>query len=178
MSSPQPCRPARHWLSGLIRLAAALRREEGISLVETAISCIILLAMLFGVFQTSILIYSYNVTSNTAREATRYTIVRGSTSCANTPNLSQCNATSAQIQTFVRGLGYPGVTSSNITATTTWYMASATQPTTWTLCTTGTCNAPGNLVKVRIQYPFPLNIPFVPVNTFTLTSTSKMVISQ
>jgi len=160
------------------RLGRLTCREEGSSLVETALACTVFLAMLTGVFQMSLAFYALHYVSDAAREGSRYAAVRGSTSCTNTPNLSSCNATSGQIQTYVRGLGYPGITASNLTVTTTWLTASSTQPTTWSSCSTGTCNAPGSQAKVVATYSFPLSVPFVPRLSFSLTSTSKMVISQ
>jgi Flp pilus assembly protein TadG len=163
------------WGKALVRHAA---REEGSGLLETALASTVFLAMLLGIFQMSLASYTLHYISDAAREGSRYAMVRGSTSCTNTPNLSNCNVTSDQVQTYVRSLAYPGIQSSRLTVTTTWMSASSTQPTTWSSCTTGTCNAPGNQVKVVAAYTFPLSVPFVPALSFSLTSTSKMVISQ
>lgn len=160
-------RPIRFW-----------RDEEGVTLVETAISCTVLFAMLFGICQMSLAMYVYHFTSDAARQATRYAIVRGSTSCTNTPNLSNCDATAAKITSYVRGLGYPGITSSKLTAATSWYTASSTTPTTWSACSTGICNTPGNLVKIVVSYPMTFQIPFSSNLSLNLSSTSQMVISQ
>jgi Flp pilus assembly protein TadG len=168
-------RAVKRWIKRLVRHT---RGEEGAGLVESALACSVFLAMLIGVFQMSLAFYTFHYLSDAAREGSRYAAVRGSTSCTNTSSLSNCNATSAQIQTYVRGLGYPGINASNLTVTTTWRTASSTQPTTWSSCSSGTCNAPGNQVKVVAAYSFPLSVPFVPSLSFSLTSTSKMVISQ
>lgn len=165
----------RRWVRALLRHAS---REEGSGLVETALASTVFLAMLMGVFQMSLAFYTLHYISDAARQGSRYAMVRGSTSCTNTPNLSNCNVTSDQVQTYVRGIKYPGIQSSRLTLTTTWMTASTTQPTTWSTCSTGTCNVPGNQVKVVAAYTFPLSVPFVPRLSFSLTSTSKMVISQ
>jgi Flp pilus assembly protein TadG len=162
----------------MIRKLRCVGGEEGASLVETALASTIFLVMLIGTFQMMLGSYTLHFVSDAAREGTRYAIVRGSTSCTNTPSLSNCNATADQIKAYVRGLKYPGITSSKLTVTTTWQTASTTKPTTWSACGSGTCNAPGNQVKVVATYAFPLSIPFVPKSTFNLTSTSRMVISQ
>lgn len=165
----------------IIRRLHDLRRvgeDDGISAVETAISCTVLFAMLFGICQISLGLYAYHVTSEAAREATRYAIVRGSTSCTNTPNLTNCNATPANLQSYVQGLGYPGVKSSSLSVSTSWYTAASTTPTTWSACSSGTCNVPGNLVKVTVSYPMSLRIPFANSLSLNLSSTSQMVISQ
>lgn len=156
-----------------------VRSEDGAAAVGTALACVILLAAFIGVFEMSLALYNYHLICDAAREATRYAIVRGSVSCTNTPNLSNCNATSAEIQSYVQSLGYPY--SSQLTVTTTWLTAvSSGSPatTTWTACTSGTCNAPGNLVNVVVTESFPLHIPFSSSQTINLSSTSQMVISQ
>ena len=127
----------------------------------------------------SLALYNYHLVCDAAREATRYAIVRGSASCTNSPTLSNCNATSGEIQSYIQGLGYPY--SGQLTVTTTWLTAASSgspATTTWTACSSGTCNAPGNLVNVFVSEAFPLNIPFVSNLTINLRSTSQMVISQ
>jgi Flp pilus assembly protein TadG len=161
----------RQWLSRVPE------GEIGSIIVEVALASIVLLCMLFGIMEISLALYSYDYISDAAREGSRYAMVRGSTSCTNTPNLTNCQVTAAQIQTYVQNLGYPGINSANTTVATTWLSASATQPTTWTACA-NVCNAPGNQVQVNVVYAFPLTIPFVSARTLSLTSTSRMVISQ
>jgi Flp pilus assembly protein TadG len=151
--------------------------EEGAAIVEFAMSAIVLLCMMIGIMELSLALYSHDYVSEAAREGSRYAMVRGSTSCLNTPSLTNCNATAALIQSYVQGLGFPGIGSTSTTVTTTWLSASATQPTTWTACA-NTCNAPGNLVKVRVVYSFPLSIPFISSQTLSIGSTSQMVIAQ
>jgi Flp pilus assembly protein TadG len=163
---------------GLRRLRGQVRGEEGASIVETALASTVFLAMLIGVFQMMLALYTFHFVSDAAREATRYAIVRGSASCTNTPDLSNCDATSDQIQSYARGISYPGITPGKLTVTTTWLKVSTSLPATWSACASGTCNAPGNQVKVVATYAYPLNVPFVPKATFNLTSTSEMVISQ
>jgi hypothetical protein len=104
--------------------------------------------------------------------------VRGSASCTNTPGLTDCNATNAQIQTFIQDLNYPAVVSSHLLATTTYWTASSSTPTSWTSCTSGTCNVPGNEIQVKVTYAFPIVIVFWKATTINLASTARMVISQ
>jgi Flp pilus assembly protein TadG len=156
-------------------------REDGASIVEMAlVVCLLVLPMFFGIFDMSLALYSYHYISDAAREGSRYAIVRGSTSCANTPSLTNCGATPTQIQTYVQNLGYPGINgANNMTVTTTWYTPSASPPTTWSLCgATPACGAPGNLVKVKVAYAFPLSIPFYGSRTLNMASTSQMVVAQ
>jgi len=156
-----------------------IRNEEGTAIVEMALSSIVLFAMFFGIFEASMACYSSNYVSDAARQATRWAIVRGSM-CTHNSNglLDHCNATSDDVTNYVKSLGYPGFKNSNMSVSTDWYTPSASTPTTWTLCSSGTCNQPGYLVKVVVTYSFPLAIPFVPHRTLSLSSTSQMVVSQ
>ena len=141
-----------------------LRCEEGATLVEFAVSSALLFTCLFGIFGLCGALYSYNFVADAAHEATRYAIVRGS-ACS---GLTNCNATSAQLQTYVRNLGYPGIIPNNLTAAATW--SGANSPS----------NAPGNTVSVTITYAYRLNIPFWPRSgtILHLSDTSQMTISQ
>jgi len=147
--------------------------ERGSSLVEFALSASILMTLVFGVMVMSMALYSYHFISEAAREGTRYAMVRGSSCSTYGRFTTGCGATPAQVQTYVQGLGFPGITAGNMTVTTTW-------PTTGSACTPTAipCDNPGNLVKVVVSYQFPLTIPFVPARTLTMTSTSQMVISD
>jgi Flp pilus assembly protein TadG len=150
-----------------------VHRDEGSNVVEMAVVSSVLFAMLFGIIEISLALYTYNYVSDAAREGTRYAIVRGS-SCN---VLTNCSVTAAQIQTYVQNLGYPGVRAANTTVSTTWFSPSASTPVTWTACGTP-CNAPGNAVQVTVTYSFGLGIPFVPKKTLSLHSTSMMVIAN
>ena len=147
-------------------------RDEGSDIVEMALVSSVLFAMLFGVIEVSLALYTFNYVSDAAREATRYASVRGS-SCN---LLTNCNATAAQIQTYVQNLGYPGMKPANTTVTSTWLSPSAA-PVTWSTCG-GTCNAPGDAVQVTVTYSFPLGLPFVSKSVLSLHSTSMMVIAN
>ena len=144
--------------------------EEGATVMEMALSMIVLLTILFGLIEMCLALYTYHYVSDAAREGTRYAIVHGAT-C--TVSGVSCTVTASQIQTYVQNLGYPGITTSAMTVTTTYsaYPAGGT-------CVAAGCNGPGDLVTVTAQYKFPLNIPFVPSSALTMSSTSSMVIAQ
>lgn len=170
-----------------VRFCAGLRwggfrciaSEEGAGLAETALALLVLLPALIGCLQISLAFNSYQDIGDAAREASRWASVRGSTSCTNTPNLTYCNATGTQIQSYVRGLGYPGLNSSGLSAATAWCAASTSSgSTSWATCSSSTAKAPGNLVQVTVTYAFPLTIAYWQVTTLNLSSTSSMVISQ
>jgi Flp pilus assembly protein TadG len=158
-------------------------REEGATTVEMALSSIVMLAVLFGIMEINFAFYAYQYVSDAVREGTRYAIVRGSTSCTNTPDLTNCDATAAQIQAYITGLSYPGIDSTKLNSSIIWLKASttqptSTQPTTWTSCGVTICNAPGNAVQVTVTYTFPMSILYWKATTLNITSTSQMVISQ
>ncbi len=133
--------------------------------------------MLIGFMEVALAVYSGHAVSEEAKEAVRWAMVRGSSSCANTPDLTDCDATAAQIKSYVQNLGYPGLDSKRLTVTPTWLSPSAETPTTWTACAT-ICNAPGDAVQVVVSYAFPLNIPFVPSSSPTVKGSAQVVIAQ
>jgi Flp pilus assembly protein TadG len=113
---------------------------------------------LFGIMEVALCFYTFTFVAETARDATRYASVRGS-KCT---GFSDCQITQGQLTTYVQNLGYPGIDPSALNVT----------------LTEASGNTPGNPVQVTITYQFPLAIPFVFKNTWSLTSTSQMVISQ
>jgi Flp pilus assembly protein TadG len=138
--------------------------EKGQTIVEAAVSVALLLTMLIGVIAGGLMLYTYHYLSYAARLGSRYAIVRGS-ACDNSNGMPDCpNVTSAKIQTYVKGaVHHTGIDPSQLTVTATW--------------PNGTDN-PGDPVSVRVQYPFPLWVPFAWSGTVTMHSTSQMVISQ
>jgi len=148
------------------------RSEQGSALVEMALSLVVLLSVVFGIMEMSQALYTYHFISEAARDGTRYAIVRGSSCPAVLPGCPAAG-TGVDVQTYLRGQGFPGITPGLLTAVTSW-------PTTGSSCTPSVtpCDNPGNLVNVVVTYQFPLSIPFVPARTLAMTSTSQMVISQ
>jgi Flp pilus assembly protein TadG len=143
--------------------------EEGSAILETALSSIILLTFLFGIMETGVLLYVYHFLSHAARETARYAIVRGS-SCTGLG--SACPATQNDIMTYATTLGFSGITTSDVSVSYAGYPAGAG------CIPNPACNNPGNMVTVTITYDFPFNVPFIPANTFAMSSTSSMIISQ
>jgi Flp pilus assembly protein TadG len=159
---------------GFLQFAKA-QDEEGTAMFEFAWSASLLLSTIFGIMAISIALYSYTYVSDVTREATRYAIVRGNTFTTDcvTPGFATCTAQPADILAYIKGLGFPGINTSNVSASTTWLTSAGAA------CgTADTCKSPGNLVQVKVTYTYPLSIPFVSKRTLSLTSTSQMVISQ
>ena len=157
-----------------------LRTETGSTLVETALSITILLVLVIGIMEACLMVYSYHFISNAAREGTRYAIVRGDTwtqppwngtgTCASYTSAG-CVATAQNIQDYVKSLTFPGIDASKITVSPAWYLTPG-----------GTAdpayNAAGDWVEVKVSYNFATFIPFVPSQLLTMTSTSRMLITQ
>jgi Flp pilus assembly protein TadG len=165
-----------------MRQFAAAMGEEGNSVVEMALSCLILIPVLFGIIQLSIGLYCFHFSADAAREATRWAIVRGAT-CNGNFGTAYCSptdgkpggATSNDIAHYVKGLGYPF--SGAVTTTTKWCTTTGATPATWT-CSTAWENGVGNQVQVTVSYAYPLVIPFVPKNTLNVSSVASMTIVQ
>jgi Flp pilus assembly protein TadG len=155
-------------------------------MVETAISFSILSMLMFGVFEICLAVYAYHFLANTAHEATRYAIVRGSSwssSCDGSGKggsgytSSGCTASTSDIASFVANRNFPGIT---ITAADVCveYFSSVPTSTSTTCSANSSPNAPGDIVQVTISYPFTLTVPFLKVQTLAMSSTSQMVITQ
>ena len=164
------------------RLCRGLFRDHGASLVEMAISCSVLFSMMFGVVEMSMALYTYHFASDAAREASRWAMVRG-VNCITNVSKAYCSPTSsdsngadnADIQAYVKSLGYPFA--SNLTTSTTWLSGTPSAQTTCGTSPSG-CNSAGNLVQVTIKYNFPIAIPFWSNTTIPISSRSSMVIAQ
>ena len=146
------------------------RNEDGSGLVEFALSASVMLSVLIGLFYMCMALFTYNYVTQTARNATRYAIVRG----ADCINFSDCGISDDGIEQYVQNVGLNGMSSH-----TTWYQYGydSAGHGIWNACS-GQCNAPGNAVSVNVTYSLPLNIPFVPQSALQLSSTSQLVISQ
>ncbi len=153
--------------------------QRGASMVEFAISASALLLIMFGILEFGRVMYTYHTVSNAARLASRWAMVRGSGCSA----LDHCNASSADIQNYVNSIvpmvdsstsTASGCSSAGLCATAKW--SNSSDPSVD--CSDDGTNAPGHLVCVTVSYPFNFAIPFVSSTALTLSSTSKMVISN
>lgn len=162
----------------IARPHSILKADEGSALVEMMVSMTALLVVIVGMMKMCVAVYSYHYTSEAAREGARYAIVRGygastaHTACVNYE--SACVASSDNISSYVKALGYPALVPANMTVTTAWgpFPASVT-------CTpNANCTNVGNIVTVTVQYSYPLSIPFFPTKTLTMTSSASGILSQ
>jgi Flp pilus assembly protein TadG len=129
------------------------RGQRGSSLVEGALCFTVFLMLVFGVIDFGRFVFAYNFVSFGAREGARYAIAHGSS--------SKSPATSDTISAAVTKQAV-GLNSSDITTTTTW----------------SPDNNAGSTVTVKVRYAFSALVPFFPVSSLNVQSTSKMIISE
>jgi Flp pilus assembly protein TadG len=160
------------------RMARLLGEQCGDSLAEFTISAVVLLTAMFGIMDFSRALYIHHFASYAADEGSRYAVVHGSafsgTSCSSTTSFS-CDATSANIQSYVQSLAPPGVTASSIVVTTTW---PGTLPSGSAGSCSTTASVDGCLIKVKVSIPFNFVLPFLPRNSINFVSTSEAVVEQ
>jgi Flp pilus assembly protein TadG len=135
--------------------------ESGGSQIEFVLSLTALMTFVFAVMEICMVFYTYGMISESAREATRYAIVRGST-CL-TSSSTSCTASATTISNYAKGLGFPNIGGGTLAVTTTFPDGN---------------QAPGSRVKVAIQYSVTIKVPFVPKNSLGLNSSSEMYILQ
>ena len=122
-------------------------------MVESALTCILFLTLLFGVIEFGYAFYCYDQVSEAAKIGTRYAIVHGATS--STP------ADSSAVQSWILN-HVSGLDPNQVVVTTTW----------------SPDNNPGSQVNVSVQYTFSFLEKFVPAQTVALAAHSQGVISQ
>lgn len=133
--------------------------ERGSGLPEMAIVASALLALMLGIVDFGRAMYTYSFVAQLARAGARWAIVRGSGCTV----LDHCNATSANVQSYVQSLSLGMTNASKISATATW---------------PNNCNAAGCPVVVTVTYPFAFLTGVLPIATVSMSSSSEMVISQ
>jgi Flp pilus assembly protein TadG len=159
------------WSLLLPRKIAGAQREEGSSIVEFALTFLVVMGLIFGVMQLCLAFYSFQAVNEYARAGARYAMVHGST--CTLPSGASCQKTAAQLQTVVQNFGYPGITASKVLVTTSNTAAPGAAK-----CLTTGCLGSGDQIKVTVTYAYKLAIPFIPSKSFNMVSTSAMIISQ
>jgi len=149
------------WRGAVDGRLGVLGTDEGGSMIEFAVTLPILFALIFCFMETCMALYTYEMISDSAREGTRYAMVRGA-SCPSTAHPT-CEATATQVNTYVSGLGWPNVGGGAVTPNTTY--------------PDGDENV-GSHVQVTVSYAFKIAMPFVPTKSISLSSTSKTTIIQ
>lgn len=159
--------------------------ERGDSLLEFAVSAIVVFTLLFGIMEFARAMYLYHFVSYAAQAGTRYAIVRGSTwstACSSSTSGLECLAANSDVQSYVKGIAPPGVDTTKLTVNATWPgtaagSSGATCANTSSPAKTNDHN-PGCQVKVVVTYPFTFIAPFMPTATPTFSATSVQVIQE
>lgn len=154
------------------------KEERGDSLLEFAVSAVVLFTLIFGIMEFARAMYIYHFVSYAAQTGTRYAIVRGSTwktACSSSTSGMACNAANTDVTTYVKSIAPNGVDTSKLTVTTTW--PGTAGGSSGATCTT-TTNNPGCLVQVTVSYSFTWIAPFMPTTAPTLSASSEQVIQE
>jgi Flp pilus assembly protein TadG len=151
------------------RIASGLHEEDGGSMVEFALTISVALTLVFVIMQLCLALYMYGMISETAREATRWAIVRGST-CV-TGSGTSCTTSATAITAYAKGLGFPNVGGGTLLVTPTY-------PDNNPVGGAPNCQAPGCRVKVAVAYTVAISLPLVPTNNISLQTSSEMYILQ
>jgi Flp pilus assembly protein TadG len=183
------------------------RSSSGGTLIEFALTVMVLMTMMLGVFEFSRLVYAYHFVDSAARRTTRWAAVNGSTcasdtsssdtggSCNGTDGMNSGYATAADIATHAQNLAPSGINPADVVASASWPLSGQTYPSNSTCSssptspgcncysstigdTTADANSPGCNVEVRVDYNFHFIFPFVQTGTVTLSSTSESVITH
>ena len=162
-------------LIDLLKLCAL--NDDGSEIVEFAFSICLWMAGAFLVMYGAFALYAAHFVADAAEEAARFAIVRGSSwngaSCSS--NMLDCTASSTDVKNYVVAMLPPGLSSSNLTVSTSW---------PGTTSTGGTCdsqdgaNSPNCTVQVTVGYSFTFPLPFLPRKTLPFSSISSMTIVQ
>lgn len=150
-------------------------REAGVALVEFALSIVLVLTIIFGIIDVGRAIFAYVWVANTARIGARYAMVKGSFCLY--PDGSSCGANSAQLITYLEN------NSNGINFTSSSCPISGNRG---AVCIQSGCIsanagsqlpcASGTEVSVQVQYQFGFICPFLPLPTWTMTSSSARIV--
>jgi Flp pilus assembly protein TadG len=132
---------------------------------------------MFGIVYFSEALYTYEFVTYAAQQGTRYAIVRGAhwggNVCTSTTTLN-CNATAANITSYVQNLAPPGISARSIVVSPTW----PGQAVNGTTAACSTANNQGCLVKVKVSYSFSFIVPFLPNSAVNFTGASVEAIQD
>jgi len=160
----------RRW--SRVRTRHGSRKLRGSTLAEFALVMPLLLAGIFGMIDFGRALYAYHFVADSAREASRWASVRGKSCKAYSRG---CPAQPSDIEDYVVSIAPPGINTSRskLLVNTTWVKP----PGFGNSCNT-VMNNPGCAIQVQVMYRFNFILPFLPNSTYSMKSTSEMVISR
>ena len=128
--------------------------EIGSAVLEFGLVIVMFFMFVFGVMDFGRALYTYHFVSNASCEATRYAIVRGSSSTQ--------PVTAADIESYVKSIAPEGIDRNNLTVSTTW----------------SPDDSPGSTVRIQVSDNFRFMTPVLTTYQMNLSDSSQMVISQ
>lgn len=131
----------------------SVSRQQGSVIVEMSIGIPVLIILAIGMIDLGRGIAARAALGHAARAAVRYASVRSTT--------SDDPVTTSKVQTYVRN-HVEGLDPSMITVTPSW----------------SPNNTRGATVHVALSYPFEPIVPFIPVDSIWLTTSSEAIISN
>ncbi len=144
--------------------------ERGTALVEFAVVAVVLLTLILGVIDVGRALYAYDFVSDAARRGARFAMVRG-TACSGLSG--GCPASVSDVQTYLQS-NAPGIDTSALIVTGACVASgNSGPPPSFTL----PCTAPFG-VSITVHYTFGFITPLVPPNSWTMSSTAQMTVSQ
>jgi Flp pilus assembly protein TadG len=144
----------------------ATKEDRGQSLIEFALSSLLLVTLLLGVVEIGRMVLVYTTVANAARAGARYAIVHGSNSLA----------TATQVQTVVKNFLSAAPMNTAAAGLSITASCSSDSGTTWATCST-TNAKPGSRVRVSVNYPYDPFLRYFPWGTINLGSTTQGVIA-
>ena len=160
----------------MLQAVRRLRKEDrGNALVEFAVTIAVLLTVLFGIIDVGRALFAYDWVYNSARQATRWAMVRGAFCNNNGANLPGCPADKDTITNYVKnsdgtGLDISGIDTSQVMVHSQCFATHNINP-------TPPCAVPG-WIQVQVQYQFHFISPFMFQTPWTMTSTSERVVQN
>jgi Flp pilus assembly protein TadG len=128
--------------------------EIGSAILEFGLVIVMFFMFVFGVMDFGRALYTYHFVSNAACEATRYAMVRGSSSTE--------PVTAADIESYVKSIAPEGIDRDNLTVSASW----------------SPNDSPGSTVRVQVGDNFRFMTPALVSYQMSLSGSSQMVISQ
>lgn len=150
--------------------------EAGVALVEFALSIVLVLTVIFGIVDFGRAIFAYVWVANTARTGARYAMVSGAFCLY--PDGTSCGANGAQLISYLQN-NSQGIGFTNTCPMTSGSPRGAVCIQSGCISTTAFSQLPcasGVEATVQVQYQFGFICPYLPLPTWTMTSTSARIV--
>lgn len=154
------------------RRSQRLRDNRGQTLLEFALTALVLVMLLFGVIEISRMLLVYTSVANAAKVGARFAIVNGVDIHAGGPTTDDPLVVT-QVKNFASA---GGLNTANLTVHVNYYTYTSAGGLSGA-CTTAACNAPGSWVRVTASYPYDPFVGYFNLPAITLAGATEGVIS-